>query len=64
MSGLQVLKFSFRQDRLSFTSHFIADEEEFRIDKISPDVVRELLLAGKIEELKDYLGSAEPEQFY
>lgn len=64
MGGLQVLKFSGRQDRLNFTSHLIADEAEFSIDTISPDLVRQLLLEGKVEELKDYLGSAELEQFY
>lgn len=64
MSGLQILKFSGRQDRLNFTSHLVADEDEFSIDTISLELVRELLLEGKIDELKEYLGSADLEHFY
>ncbi|KAG8938744.1 hypothetical protein FRC03_006934 [Tulasnella sp. 419] len=59
MSGLQLLKFSYRNDRLNFTSDWIATEEEFSIDNITPQVVEELMAAGKYSELAELLATSE-----
>lgn len=64
MGALQVIKFSIRQERLDFTDGLIASEEEFGINIICLQTVRELLEAQKIDELMEYLGSSDPEQFF
>ncbi|KAG5637367.1 hypothetical protein H0H81_004792 [Sphagnurus paluster] len=59
MEMLQVLKYLFKQDRLDFTADWIAKEEDYTIDGVITEAtVRELVLAGKIEELSDLLKSA------
>ncbi|KAG8909739.1 hypothetical protein FRC02_007598 [Tulasnella sp. 418] len=56
MTALQILKFSYRHDRLNFSSELVATEEEFRIDNITPDMV-EMVAAGKFDELEELLTS-------
>ncbi len=56
--ALQILKFIFKQQRLSFTDDWIAKENEYSIEDTSQVVeqtVHELLSNGRIEELADYL---------
>ncbi|KAI0719418.1 hypothetical protein C8T65DRAFT_736744 [Cerioporus squamosus] len=56
LSELQLLKFSYKQNRLSFTSSLVADEKDYAIEgKVTDTAVRELLKAGKYEEREDLL---------
>lgn len=53
---LQILKFYYRQDRLDFTSEYIAEERDYGIEgEVTQRAVRELMEAGKYEELKELL---------
>jgi hypothetical protein len=52
---LQVLKHLYKQDRLDFTSHWIAKEEDYSIEMASEAAIRELVSSGKNEELLDLL---------
>ncbi|KAG8909821.1 hypothetical protein FRC02_007562 [Tulasnella sp. 418] len=59
MSALQLLKFSYRTDRLDFTSDWIATEEEFGIDNVtSQALAQELMAAGKFDELEELLATS------
>lgn len=55
MKALQALKFMFKQDRLDFSSHFTATEDEFRFDNVSLDVVRQLIAEKRFSELEELL---------
>lgn len=58
--ALQILKFSIKQQRLTFTDDWIAKEEEYSIEDDSDVVeqtVRELLGNGKVHELAAYLSN-------
>ncbi len=55
---LQILKFSYKQDRLDFSSDWVAGNDEFGIDnELTEAEIRELLVAGKIDELKDLISN-------
>src|SRR6267154_2576765 len=50
MEALQILKFSFRQDRLCFTRDFIAKEEDYAISgPVTQRTTEELIHAGKLD---------------
>ena len=51
MEILQILKFIYRNDRLTFTEDLISTEQELSVIDISADVVKDLLSRGKIDEL-------------
>ncbi|VDC02215.1 unnamed protein product [Peniophora sp. CBMAI 1063] len=51
---LQVLKFHWRSEPLSFTSEWIANAEDYRVEgRVTEYAAWELIAAGKIEELAD-----------
>jgi hypothetical protein len=54
---LQVLKHLYKQDRLDFSSHWIAKEEDYSIENATEAAIKELVSAGKSEELLDLLRS-------
>ena len=59
MEVLQLLKYMYRQDRLDFTRDLLAEEADYQIEgEVSERAVRELMLAGKFEELKDLLDNS------
>jgi hypothetical protein len=55
MEQLQILKYWFRNDRLSFTEDLLCTEEELSVIDLSPEKVDELISTGRIEELADYI---------
>ena len=56
LSELQMIKFAYKQDRLSFTSSLIAHEDDYSTENgVTELEVRELLAAGKITELEELL---------
>jgi hypothetical protein len=52
---LQVLKHLYKSERLDFTSHWIASEEDYSIEKATEAAINELVCSGKCEELLDLL---------
>jgi hypothetical protein len=52
---LQILKFIYRNGRIDFTEGWIATEEELSVIDVDPQILEELLAAGRIEELVDLL---------
>lgn len=59
MEVLQLLKYMYRQDRLDFTRDLLAEEADYQIEgEVSERAVRELILAGRFEELKDLLDNS------
>jgi hypothetical protein len=58
LEALQVLKFSYKQDRLNFTEDLIADEVDYNISgRVSKKAVDELVAAGNLEELAQLLAN-------
>jgi len=55
MEILQVLKFIFQNDQLSFTENLLCTEEELSVIDVPREKVEELLSMGEIDELKDLL---------
>lgn len=51
MEILQILKFIYRNDRLSFTDDLISTEQELSVIDIPTDLVKDLLSRGKIDDL-------------
>lgn len=58
MEILQILKYTFRNDRLSFTEDLVCTEEELSIIDLPQEKVAELLSMGKVDELKKLLDSS------
>ncbi|CAA7265592.1 unnamed protein product [Cyclocybe aegerita] len=58
MEQLQIMKFSYRNDRLNFTDHLLSSEEELSVLDMSVEVVESLLAGGKIEELNQYVNES------
>jgi hypothetical protein len=54
---LQVLKQLYKEERLDFTSHWIAKEEDYSIEHATEAAIRELMSTGRTEELLDLLRS-------
>jgi hypothetical protein len=52
---LQVLKHLHKEGRLDFTSHWIAKEEDYSIEKATEGRINELVASAKCEELLDLL---------
>ncbi|KAF8496738.1 hypothetical protein F5888DRAFT_1614171, partial [Russula emetica] len=52
---LQVLKHLYKGERLEFTAHWIASEEEYSIEKATEEAISELMSSAKCEELLDLL---------
>ncbi|KAJ7352029.1 hypothetical protein DFH08DRAFT_654081, partial [Mycena albidolilacea] len=48
---LQILKFIYRNGPIDFTERWIATEEELSVIDVDPQILGELLAAGRIEEL-------------
>jgi len=60
MEALQVLKFSFKQDRLTFTDDLLAAENDYTIaGPVTAKAIQELISTGKIDELGELLSNAE-----
>lgn len=55
MERLQILKFRFRNDRLSFTDDLLCSDEELSVIDLDPLIVEELLEAGRVSELHEYI---------
>ncbi|KAF8958264.1 hypothetical protein BDZ97DRAFT_64455 [Flammula alnicola] len=56
LEALQVLKFSYRSDRLSFVEGLIAKESDYTISgQLTEFAINELMGAGKIEELDELI---------
>jgi hypothetical protein len=49
---LQILKFTFRQDRLEFTKHLIYQEEELETVDLTPAEIDRLMARGEVRELE------------
>lgn len=58
MEILQLLKYTFRQDRLSFTEDLVCSEEELSVIDFPKDRVEELFASGKIEELQSLIDAS------
>lgn len=59
MEALQVLKFSFKQDRLTFTDDLLAAEKDYTIaGPVTGKAIEELISTGKIDELGELLANA------
>jgi hypothetical protein len=58
MEMLQILKFIYRNGRISFDQGWVATEEELSVIDVDPDVLEELLATGKIQELVDLLNTS------
>jgi hypothetical protein len=54
---LQVLKHLYKQDQLDFTSDWIANEEDYSIERATEAAIHELVASAKSEELLDLLRS-------
>ena len=52
---LQVLKHLYKAERLNFTSHWIANEEDYSIEKATEAAINELAPSAKCDELLDLL---------
>ncbi|OJT05329.1 hypothetical protein TRAPUB_3770 [Trametes pubescens] len=58
LSELQILKYAYKQDRLSFTSRLVAEERDYTLEgHITDNAVQELLAAGRFCELEDLLSN-------
>lgn len=63
LEALQVLKFSFKQDRLNFTSDLVAEEADYNISgPVSGKAIDELTIAGKFDELDELLANENEDQ--
>jgi len=59
MEALQVLKFSFKQDWLTFTDDPLAAEKDYTIaGLVTAKAIQELISTGKIDELGELLTNA------
>jgi hypothetical protein len=53
---LQFLKYIYKQQRLDFTDHILAKEEDYIIEgEITEHAIHELVMNGGIQELEDLL---------
>ena len=55
MEELQVLKFSYRSDRLTVTDDLISTERELSVLNLSVSVIEDLMSRGKIDKLEKYV---------
>jgi hypothetical protein len=59
---LQVLKQLYKAERLDFTSSWIANEEDYSIEKATEAAINELVSSAKCDELLDLLQSMDSTQ--
>jgi hypothetical protein len=60
MEALQMLKFSYKQDQLSFADDLLAQEKDYTITgPVTPCTITELVRAGRLQELDDLLANVE-----
>jgi len=60
--ALQILKFSYKQDWLNFTSHLVVEEMDYNISgPMSRNTIDELVAAGKLDELAQLLANENEE---
>jgi len=58
LEALQILKFTYKQDRLNFTEDLVTDERDYTIfGPVTPRAVDELVAAGKLPELDKLLAN-------
>ncbi|KAJ8580354.1 hypothetical protein M405DRAFT_61363 [Rhizopogon salebrosus TDB-379] len=59
LEALQILKFTYKQDRLNFTEDLVADERDCTIfpDLWLPERFDELVAVGKLPELDELLAN-------
>ncbi|KAJ6538758.1 hypothetical protein B0H10DRAFT_1826864, partial [Mycena sp. CBHHK59/15] len=55
---LQILKFIYRQDRISFCDDLVATEAELSVIDVDPEVITALLASGRAEELEQLVNSS------
>ena len=61
MEALQILKFLYKQERLSFTSDLVAQENDYVIEgQVTARAIDELMTAEKYLELKELLSNSAP----
>lgn len=58
MEQLQLLKFTYRQDRLSFTQDLLYTERELSVLDIEPQVVEDLIRRGELEALDNLIADS------
>ncbi|KAG6808413.1 hypothetical protein H0H92_004231 [Tricholoma furcatifolium] len=60
MEGLQLLKFSYKQDRLTFTDDLLAKEVDYNISgPITSAAIDELVRTDRLSELRDLLANVD-----
>ncbi|KAF5372361.1 hypothetical protein D9615_009320 [Tricholomella constricta] len=60
MEALQILKFSYKQERLSFTDDLLAQEEDYTIaGPVTSSAIAELTRTGRLLELDELLSNAD-----
>jgi|SRR5437588_7009554 hypothetical protein len=63
LEALQMLKFSYKQDRLNFTEDLVADEVDYNISgRVSKKATDELIAAGNLEELSQLLANEDEDE--
>ncbi|KAG1906747.1 uncharacterized protein F5891DRAFT_892612, partial [Suillus fuscotomentosus] len=59
LEALQVLKFTYKQDRLNFTEDLVANEQDYTISgPVTSRAVDELMATGNLRELDQFLANA------
>ena len=59
---LQVLKHLYKGEHLDFTSHWIASEEDYSIEKATEAAISELVASAKCDKLLDLLQNMDSTQ--
>jgi hypothetical protein len=63
LEALQMLKFSYKQDRLNFTEDLVADEVDYNISgRVSKKAIDELIAADNLEELSQLLANEDEDE--
>lgn len=52
MEALQILKYSCRQERMSFMERFVADERDISVIDVDIDTLDRLMTSGRITQLE------------
>jgi len=55
MTELQILKYIFRNERLTFTAHLLCSEEELTVLDIPDDLLHELISEDRLYDLDQYI---------
>jgi hypothetical protein len=58
MEMLQILKFIFRQHRIKFCDGLVATEAELSVIDVDPEIIDQLLRAGRTQELEALVNSS------